>query len=206
MTTFCNKCNRDLPTENFYVTPQGLLTKPCRQCVNERRKKWVKNHPEWNANKARKWRKKNPLKTLEYGKKGRNKSNKIQKIALNKIRSQNPCFVCGESRLNCLEFHHLDPSKKERLVTAPAGLETVLKESEKCIILCANCHALYHAGDIVLPEDIKPLVLPSAEWVMERFAELSANESALPTVQPSNQASPLSDSVEYGQAELSTPA
>lgn len=61
------------------------------------------------------------------------------------------CSNCGYSKsLNALQFHHLDPSKKELSIARQAytlSWNTVLKELDKCILLCANCHAELHSHD-----------------------------------------------------------
>ncbi len=60
------------------------------------------------------------------------------------------CELCGYSKSLCaLEFHHRDPSTKTfgiayRGITR--GIDTVRKEAEKCVLLCANCHAEVEAG------------------------------------------------------------
>lgn len=59
------------------------------------------------------------------------------------------CLNCGYSKsLRALDFHHLDPSKKEiRLDSrklAGSSWKRILKEVEKCVLLCANCHREVH--------------------------------------------------------------
>jgi len=44
-----------------------------------------------------------------------------------------------------MQFHHLDPSKKVDNVSAMArgySLKKIAAEMSKCIVLCANCHAI----------------------------------------------------------------
>jgi transposase-like protein len=60
------------------------------------------------------------------------------------------CAVCGYDRyVGALQFHHLDPAKK-RIGFAERGLTHALQilrqEAEKCVLLCANCHAEVEAG------------------------------------------------------------
>jgi hypothetical protein len=62
------------------------------------------------------------------------------------------CSNCGYSKnLAALHFHHLDPNLKEiELDVRRLGnnkMESLLKEVEKCILLCANCHAEEHNPD-----------------------------------------------------------
>lgn len=67
------------------------------------------------------------------------------------------CEICGYNRcLAALEFHHRDPAKKKfglgsqniKRLTAE-----ILKELDKCDLLCANCHAEEH----VKKDDISEL-------------------------------------------------
>lgn len=54
------------------------------------------------------------------------------------------CQECPENYPRCLDFHHLDEKKKRacvsNLVHRGCGKETILKEIDKCIVLCSNCH------------------------------------------------------------------
>lgn len=58
------------------------------------------------------------------------------------------CERCGDARHYILEFHHDDPSTKEKnlsdMVRSGWGKDNILKEVEKCITLCANCHRELH--------------------------------------------------------------
>lgn len=60
------------------------------------------------------------------------------------------CRLCGYSRcISALEFHHVVPADKQfglasRGITQ--ALATVRAEAEKCVLLCANCHAEVEAG------------------------------------------------------------
>jgi len=59
------------------------------------------------------------------------------------------CTDCTVSFLDCPEicdFHHIDPSAKKDVVGQLIGSskEAVLREIEKCVPLCANCHRKRH--------------------------------------------------------------
>lgn len=59
------------------------------------------------------------------------------------------CKLCGYDKCKkALEFHHLDASKKEyRIANLNTYKEdTIIKEINKCIIVCANCHREIHDG------------------------------------------------------------
>ena len=58
------------------------------------------------------------------------------------------CEVCGEMDPRCLTFHHKDPkSKKFNMTEKSRSMRQLLEEREKCIIVCANCHAKIHYVD-----------------------------------------------------------
>lgn len=57
------------------------------------------------------------------------------------------CEKCGYNKcMRALEFHHLDPMEKDfgisRTLTKP--MATLIAETDKCILLCSNCHAEEH--------------------------------------------------------------
>ena len=59
------------------------------------------------------------------------------------------CAVCGYSRsASALQFHHVDPSRKEFDVNPSTGkaLAKYLEEAKKCVLVCANCHVEIEAG------------------------------------------------------------
>ena len=62
---------------------------------------------------------------------------------------------CGEDHWACLEFHHRNPEEKEYTISylchSSLGKKRILKEIEKCDVMCANCHRKYHYPKISLP-------------------------------------------------------
>ena len=57
------------------------------------------------------------------------------------------CCKCGYKKsIKALEFHHLDPSKKEFTISTFKSKDMVKleKELDKCILVCANCHREIH--------------------------------------------------------------
>ena len=64
------------------------------------------------------------------------------------------CVRCGYKKyIGALEFHHLDPSKKD---FNPSSLkrykfdERIKEELDKCILVCANCHREIHNDERTL--------------------------------------------------------
>lgn len=58
------------------------------------------------------------------------------------------CRDCGwHGNQAALQFHHTDPAKKEFIIgnVANKNWNLIKNELKKCIILCANCHAIKHS-------------------------------------------------------------
>ena len=56
------------------------------------------------------------------------------------------CEICGYSKsLRALQFHHTNPEEKDFNVGGVIKIDDdVIKELEKCILVCANCHSEIH--------------------------------------------------------------
>ena len=114
----------------------------CNMCKKE---KELKDFPR---NKSR---------ALGYGYECKNCINELVKKRKqeqrDKIRSlKTPCLICGEDDPIVIDFHHLDPNEKElSLNQAGASMNKILKEIDKCVCLCANCHRRVHAGTVEIP-------------------------------------------------------
>ena len=60
------------------------------------------------------------------------------------------CAYCGENHPATLDFHHEDPSKKDREVSyfvKNYQYKRAMEEVKKCLVLCANCHRKVHFGE-----------------------------------------------------------
>lgn len=63
------------------------------------------------------------------------------------------CSICGYNRCaNALEWHHKDADSK---LTNPSNLSNgsykkYKEETEKCVLLCANCHREVHSGIVCI--------------------------------------------------------
>jgi len=67
-------------------------------------------------------------------------------LLIEAFKTGNPC-KCGENYSACLEFHHNIKSKEINISDAISrgwSMERIMKEIEKCIVLCANCHRKLH--------------------------------------------------------------
>lgn len=68
------------------------------------------------------------------------------------------CSICGYNKCKeALEFHHIDPTEKEfsfgKTLANPTSWDRLVKELEKCILLCANCHREIHNDISEIPEN-----------------------------------------------------
>lgn len=137
-TRICKKCGRELPIEMFELehTQNGDRRRhTCRECRNEYKKAWRREHPEIHVaqetrriKRVREWQ--NSLKT--------------------------PCIICGESEPVCIDWHHLDPDTKSFTIGANfnKAKNLILEEIQKCVCLCANCHRKVHNGKLKLEDYI----------------------------------------------------
>jgi hypothetical protein len=62
------------------------------------------------------------------------------------------CQICGYDKcVRALIFHHLDPSHKDFTIGGKSkSWNKIQSELDKCVFLCANCHAEVHAGLLML--------------------------------------------------------
>lgn len=97
-----------------------------------------------NVDRQRKW----------YGKHSKKKMKQVAdryKITRDWIRdykSRVSCERCGYSNFRALDFHHKNPSEKDITIGAAGSnhwsIKRILKEIEKCEVLCSNCHRIEH--------------------------------------------------------------
>ncbi|HWK26244.1 MAG TPA: helix-turn-helix domain-containing protein [Solirubrobacter sp.] len=66
------------------------------------------------------------------------------------------CVTCGfDAYVGALQFHHRDPATKSFEVSRQGITRSLAKlrlEARKCVLLCANCHAMVEAGLLALPD------------------------------------------------------
>lgn len=67
-------------------------------------------------------------------------------LMLNRIKIECGCSHCGyDKNALGLQFHHLDKNNKSFTISGNIThkpLMDLLKETEKCDVLCANCHII----------------------------------------------------------------
>ena len=69
---------------------------------------------------------------------------------LNLYKNNTPCKYCGENNCFKLSYHHIDkdtklyPSKGMSTIVKKCSLDIAQQEVDKCIVLCHNCHHMFH--------------------------------------------------------------
>ena len=89
------------------------------------------------------------------------------------------CEICGYDKcITALEFHHIDPNKKEFGIGCNNVLsfEKCKKEVDKCMLVCANCHRELHYHEYL--KKIKE----EEEEEKKVFAEILNNRDKYETV------------------------
>lgn len=77
-----------------------------------------------------------------------------RRTRLTQYKTSKGCLYCPETDGCCLDFHHRDPNQKDFDLAAKLNSrswQTVLKEIEKCDVVCANCHRKLHAERVLCP-------------------------------------------------------
>ena len=119
-----------------------LIAKRCIQMLNAM--KSAEEIREYNRLYYRKNRKHLLLSQKE---KNRRLAKNRRKWLVEYKKSQK-CVRCGESHPATLTFHHKNNAEKSfeigNIVGLGVSIERILKEIEKCEVLCANCHAIEH--------------------------------------------------------------
>ncbi len=64
------------------------------------------------------------------------------------------CVACGfDAYVGALHFHHRDPTRKAFELSGQGITRSIARlrsEARKCVLLCANCHAMVEAGRLTL--------------------------------------------------------
>lgn len=136
MNKKCKKCGQNKPLTQFgkhSIRKDGYQSS-CKVC----NRKYCKKHYKKN-------------KQYYFDKRARRQNE--MKVWWQEYKANLKCSRCKENHPVCLQFHHIDPSKKEnsvsQLVANLVSKDKILKEIKKCIVLCANCHFKEHYSPLV---------------------------------------------------------
>lgn len=130
----CMNCGEEKALDQFNKkeTNKDRLQKWCRICQN------TKNRQHYQTNKPYYYsrNKRRVTETREW---------------IRELRSTLKCIRCGESDYACLDFHHIDPASKDFAIGSILDKgwrkERIMKEIDKCIVLCSNCHRKHHRDE-----------------------------------------------------------
>ena len=129
----CTKCGNSFDEENFAFKNKtlGKRNSQCNECRREGNRKSYYNHHEKNLEKVKQYKVNN-------------------KSWYQDLKKSLSCCVCGENEPSCLDFHHLDETKKDFSVgkRTKGSIKKLKEEINKCACLCANCHRKHHAGKL----------------------------------------------------------
>lgn len=132
-TKICNKCQKEQSVENYHKASRNVdgLYHTCKTC----RTQIDKNYYLTSDKKP---------KLMASNKKNR----KDFREEFHEFKRQQGCSLCSENEPYCLDYHHLRDKTMaiSQMVKLGFSFENILKEIEKCILLCANCHRKVHAG------------------------------------------------------------
>lgn len=124
----CAKCGEAKDVSRF--RPRSMVCRDCTRARERERhaKKWAS--PEY--------RDRQKAKQAE-----RRKQRKLEAVSL----FGDKCHDCeGTYHPSVYDFHHLDPSVKEKHPSVALSRLDWKEELEKCVMLCANCHRIRHHG------------------------------------------------------------
>ena len=132
---FCHCCKQSKLKSDFNKSSykkDGLQTQ-CRECTR-------KSHNKAYAENKHGIREKRSLQNA--------KTSKYNRVFIQKYKKLCGCKLCGFKVPVALDFHHLDPNEKDMNVSdlVHFSIKKLKEEIRKCIVLCANCHMMVHAG------------------------------------------------------------
>jgi len=114
-----------------------------REKIREYKKKYYQKNKEKLAKKHKKYYEENKERVKEYQ---RNWYKEMRKW-IDDYKIEKGCELCSENHPATLVFHHKDLNKKEFNIAnfiRKGNKKKLLKEIEKCQVLCFNCHAILH--------------------------------------------------------------
>lgn len=117
----------------------------------EERKIWKKEYTLKNKERIRQqdaeYRRTHKDRIKQANKKYNSRMAKTNKEKLEAYKSLHSCCLCKNNNPIVLQFHHVSLENKKGNVTdlvRSHSWSTVIKEIEKCVVVCANCHLIIH--------------------------------------------------------------
>jgi hypothetical protein len=146
----CYNCNKEYEKSELpYIMSEKYGF--CQICTDRRNKK-VKEYKASDEYKVScaKYRASNGGKLSR--KKYIKKRKKLDREFILDYKMGKGCSVCGYNKCGeALHLHHLNPKDKtteiSRMVAQRYSRERIEQELDKCVVMCANCHAEQHYAD-----------------------------------------------------------
>lgn len=116
----CSLCGNE---GKFRKRPNGKEYAHCDKCQNEITARHYQGNKE------------------QYLERNRLRRKEVKRLCVEYLR-QHPCVDCGESDPVVLDFDHVKGKKFKNIADMVGTYPwlSVLKEIEKCVVRCANCH------------------------------------------------------------------
>lgn len=139
MMKTCSNCLTEKPLNDFAIRnhAKGTFQTHCKAChtayskihYQQNKKKYMKKAREFDARRA---------------------------DLIFQLKIAKGCSYCLEKDPICLDFHHKDKTTKDFNIGNKFGdvsLETLMREIDKCEIVCSNCHRKIHGGRTLSTQD-----------------------------------------------------
>jgi hypothetical protein len=127
-TKICVSCSQEKSINDFAFS-KGKPREKCKECLKKYMSEHYKSH------------KKSYIDNIKQRK------NDLYKW-IKEYKSKLKCEQCGENHPAVLDFHHVDPKQKDfsigNALHTLMGKKRILREINKCSVLCSNCHRKLH--------------------------------------------------------------
>jgi len=133
MLKHCPGCQTPKPEEEFHFKSKvkGTRQSRCKPCQRKAQRESYRRSPGPAKERSRKRRKRLKEEHRRY---------------LRELRSSTPCMDCKQKyHWVAMQFDHVRGTKVANiadLVSAGRDRSTLLRELQKCELVCANCHAV----------------------------------------------------------------
>lgn len=110
-------------------------------------KEWKENNSEKLKKYRKEWYERNKENERIKAKERQSTRRKEFRDWFNLYKKNLKCEKCGFNHPAALDFHHLNSKEKEFNISQLkrfGNKEKLLKEIEKCMVLCSNCHRIHH--------------------------------------------------------------
>lgn len=136
----CIICGKEFLVKNRSGRAKTCSEKCSKKKERQYRKDWHGKNRDYIRKKNKEWYRKNKERKLKYNLERRRK---IKGKRVKELGGK--CARCGyDEFIEVLEFHHIDPTKKETVY------DYIRKDwnPKNYVLLCSNCHQAFHYGKI----------------------------------------------------------